>query len=183
MKKALFAVFTAAFLFAGTAKAYTYDLSGLSLFVVNPEEQVTVSFLSRDASYTHLLGSNLTTGTLIDSGNPISSALDLGLFSSGTEIIFDLYVNNTQQTFFSGDASRNVDGVVHAGIDTTFFGNNTVAIGFEDLLLKNTDNDYNDVVFKVSNVSVSAVPEPSTYALMLAGLGLVGFMARRRKQA
>lgn len=30
--------------------------------------------------------------------------------------------------------------------------------------------------------SVMAVPEPETYALMLAGLGLVGTIARRRKQ-
>jgi len=29
--------------------------------------------------------------------------------------------------------------------------------------------------------SVTAVPEPETYALMLAGLGLVGFMASRRR--
>ena len=29
---------------------------------------------------------------------------------------------------------------------------------------------------------VAAVPEPETYAMMLAGLGLLGFMARRRKQ-
>lgn len=29
---------------------------------------------------------------------------------------------------------------------------------------------------------VGAVPEPETYAMMLAGLGLMGFVARRRKQ-
>jgi hypothetical protein len=31
-------------------------------------------------------------------------------------------------------------------------------------------------------VAVTAVPEPGTYALMLAGLGVVGFMGRQRRQ-
>ena len=30
-------------------------------------------------------------------------------------------------------------------------------------------------------MTVTPIPEPSTYALMLAGLGAVGFMARRRR--
>jgi hypothetical protein len=33
----------------------------------------------------------------------------------------------------------------------------------------------------VDNLVLAAVPEPETYALLLAGLGIVGFMARRRR--
>lgn len=32
------------------------------------------------------------------------------------------------------------------------------------------------------NLQVSTIPEPETYAILLAGLGLLGFVARRRKQ-
>lgn len=45
----------------------------------------------------------------------------------------------------------------------------------------NGGDAYDSLAFRVS--SVSAVPEPSTYALMLGGLGLVGFMAARRRIA
>jgi PEP-CTERM motif len=35
--------------------------------------------------------------------------------------------------------------------------------------------------FDLDAVSISAVPEPETYAMLLAGMGLIGTMARRRK--
>jgi hypothetical protein len=44
--------------------------------------------------------------------------------------------------------------------------------------------DYLAIANEVSNTTtvyqLAAVPEPETYAMLLAGLGLVGFMARRK---
>jgi len=41
-------------------------------------------------------------------------------------------------------------------------------------------NDYDNTGSIMANVT--AVPEPETYGMMLVGLGLMGFVARRRKQ-
>jgi PEP-CTERM motif len=49
----------------------------------------------------------------------------------------------------------------------------------EDALL-GSDFDYNDLTIRFQ-MRVAPVPEPSTYALMLAGLGVVGWAARRRR--
>jgi hypothetical protein len=37
--------------------------------------------------------------------------------------------------------------------------------------------------FSFAQFTATPVPEPETYAMMVAGLGLLGFAARRRKQA
>jgi hypothetical protein len=49
-------------------------------------------------------------------------------------------------------------------------------LGFNDGL--RVDADYDDMVI---GLRVAAIPEPESYALMLAGLAAVGFIARRRK--
>jgi len=53
-------------------------------------------------------------------------------------------------------------------------GSDTIAFSF-----RNDPSYYN-----LDNISVSAVapvPEPATWAMMLVGLGAIGFMARRRQ--
>jgi hypothetical protein len=37
--------------------------------------------------------------------------------------------------------------------------------------------------YPVTESITAAVPEPETYAMMMAGLGMIGFMARRRRAA
>ena len=44
-----------------------------------------------------------------------------------------------------------------------------------------TDTGPHDYVAVFDVTTAPAIPEPETYALMLAGLGVVGFMARRRR--
>ena len=82
-------------------------------------------------------------------------------------------------------AAAAVDGNV-AGLVANNGGtvNTTGAVG--DTLwvrwIENNDNG-NDHGLAIDNLtfSVTAIPEPGTYALLLAGLGVVGFLARRRR--
>ena len=43
------------------------------------------------------------------------------------------------------------------------------------------ENIGTDYTFNIAAQNVAAVPEPETYAMLLAGLGLIGSIVRRRK--
>ncbi len=63
-------------------------------------------------------------------------------------------------------------------VATNWAAGDTLWLRWTDV--NNTGNDHGLAIDNVS-FSVTAVPEPGTYALMLAGLGAVGFLARRRR--
>lgn len=91
---------------------------------------------------------------------------------------------NFVSPIFTG-AAATVDGNVAGkvtglggNVSTTWAANDTLWVRWIEK--NDAGNDHGLAIDNLS-LSVSAVPEPSSYALLLAGLAAVGFVARRRK--
>lgn len=88
---------------------------------------------------------------------------------------------------FSGPGGFYTDSAYNLGADPTFSGiaHSASTATFTFVIEGVGIQSLSDESWAMDNlqVSVTAVPEPETYALMVAGLGLVGWAARRSKQA
>jgi PEP-CTERM motif len=100
----------------------------------------------------------------------INSAL-----SAGSYIAYLTVAGVTGAANSVGIAGSNTNGGMSGGFR---FLNSA---GTDPLVLSNSWNSWNVPNMQYSANFVSAVPEPETYAMMLAGLGLIGTIARRRK--
>lgn len=195
MKKPLLALAVAALTqgYALSSSAAVLDFESLS----HADELITdAGFLYTEAGFQL---ANLSDYGFVTYGNQ-------NLFYSGsTALINDndagltklTQVGNGAFALYSVDLVGMYPGFTEDGVDVTFTGLKTDGsvltqsfhvldgapqtfsfAGFTNLASVSWTNDA--MYHQFDNINVAAVPEPESYAMFLAGLGLMGFIARRR---
>ena len=140
-----------------------------SLEITGGSAEVTYTYLGKEAGYSNgfaNLGGSVP--TILDTAPVFTTSLQQGV--SGL-------LNFSFSTFGSTTVANGGAGITEPTF-AIFSGAGTAyefIIGYSDGGA-GADHDFDDMVFGVN----AAIPEPQTYALLLAGLGVMGFVARRR---
>lgn len=159
----------------------------------------TIGAFAQDLEGNGLWGARVVS-TPTGSGNFLAatSGLYFNFGADGPQARVGAFFNLTQPlsgpkdnriTLFALDANFNVLESLQFTVDTDFESyNEGVFAGFE----RASADIYNFQVFANPgatlvmdnlHLSITPVPEPATYALLMGGLGVVGWMSRRRQQA
>ncbi|MBL8487241.1 MAG: DUF642 domain-containing protein [Rhodocyclaceae bacterium] len=167
-----------------------FDSNGLGLNATPSGWSVssgTVDIIGNSGFFDFIPGS----GRYIDLDGSTSNAGVLSrdfLMTAGTHytVSFDLAGNHRNGAAESvavnfGGASANYSLSQNAGWTTFSLVFTPSVTKSYTLSFENSGGD--NIGMLLDNVSVHAVPEPETYAMMLAGLGLMGAIARRRRMA
>nr|WP_315849387.1 PEP-CTERM sorting domain-containing protein [uncultured Rhodoferax sp.] len=158
-------------LLAGDYSAYNLQSmqKGATLFL-SSVANLTYTFLGEEAAFNNAFGaytiSPLAAGALTNNGSPMGTSFSLASVAGGA-LKFAFNSNLGWNLFANGSKSI---GVVMAN------DSKSALLLFND---KGHDGDFDDMVIKVA--ITTPVPEPETYAMLIAGLAVLGAAARRRK--
>jgi hypothetical protein len=151
--------------------AYTSGDTGY--FTADTDGRFSLTYLGQESTYddgVRIVSNGMTLhesdaiGTSIVGDMTMGGMLDFTFFGSGGDDVANGVVTSGHSTF--AVLGRNV---------TTSAGTFAYIVGYNDSY---RHDDWDDFVIGIN--PMAPVPEPSSYALLLAGLGVVGFAARRR---
>lgn len=173
----------------GSDGTYNYDYSGIgAAFGGNAIDQhwtQTDSVVGNSIWDMGFGASKAAIFNTIDHGPLPYEAIESTVYLSNDKITWTQAV--TERVWLEGiygDTSVVWDGFVYAvgtGTSATF-RYASIIWGGPGALQADGDNEINGVLgLKEDFTPTAAIPEPETYAMLLAGLGLLGFAARRRK--
>jgi hypothetical protein len=149
--------------------AYTSGDTGF--FTAETDGSFSLTYLGQESTYDdgvkivangQELHESDAIGSWISGPMTMGSLLDFTFFASGGEDVANGEVTSGHSTF--AVLGRNV---------TTSMGTFAYVVGYNDSY---RHDDWDDYVIGINPM----VPEPSSYAMLLAGLGVVAFAARRR---
>ena len=139
----------------------------------NAAGTATFTYLGQESGYANLFKFSVGSQSLTE-GNNVGDFIS-GMVGAGA-LSFSFDTVSPAGSFANGTLAGNAR-MVYVANKVTTAGTFDYVIGFNDSCA--CDGDYDDFVVGVK--FANAVPEPETYAMLLAGLGLLGFAARRRK--
>lgn len=188
-------------------KTKKLEISGLllaALFMASSAEAATYDFTFQSSDYSYDVSGLLTTSNVLNavSGYNITSIIG-AVYGAGGGVINSLVPNPTPGVAYNNGPAI-YDNVLfptssphldNNGVLFTTANGNTWNI-YSLIPFINSSTDYALFSYVSANGTrlldplsgtfflsqVSQVPEPSTWAMMLGGLGLIGFMSYRRRQ-
>ena len=172
---------TEAFNVAGLPTFAVGTTLSLGSLVTNQTGVVTFTFLGQESGYVDQFNL-LVNGQSLFESNPIGTSISAAVNSLGA-INFS-FTENT------GAANYAVNGGYWApntsiGLigQNMAFANKSYAyvLGYNDSAGTARLGDWDDFAVGVNFTPTTPVPEPETYAMLMAGLGILGWTARRKK--
>ena len=149
-----------------TGTAYAEDIvHDAGLIPVAPDTFYHLFDHDTIGTFEDTINFSITAGDLASSANPLNVMLSGMNVSNIDDLEYTLWSGSESLFTYNGDNTTNFSSSLAAG----------------DYVIKVTGNA-NGSHGGTYGFAMTLVPEPETYAMLLAGLGLIGFATRRRSE-